>query len=159
MGWNAKVTINGGGQIANVLKKLPDEFIKKDVMRVQRVQMKPILAAVKEATPVDFGLLAEDMIMSCRMRDGNVVGRIGILVITGKQRERLRAKYASLGTMGQLYDAYYGVFVEFGTKFQKPQRFMTRVFDDHAKIFADDFAEALWPELNSRVESLKGANS
>lgn len=150
--------------IADLLRKLPDEFIKKDVRTVQRQQWEKVADAARRTAPVDTGRLREMIVTKAGYdkKTGTVFATVGFRKIRSKERRRIRAQNIrrSLGeaVKGQslLYDAYYVVFVEFGAPghHQPARPFFRRAFDDHFQEVLDSYGSELEQKLTWRLEKL-----
>lgn len=151
-----KIEIQNGHEIAQLLRDLGPAFLP--IMRKEmKAQLQPVADRLRELVPVDTGLLKESIVTGVSTRGGDVVGMVGVLKITKKRREALRRKYEAKGVTGQLFDAFYAHFSNYGTEFQRPQRWMNRAFDDSVNPFVEQFSTKLQIDLEDAVNQLKGA--
>jgi len=96
------------------LKGLEAKVSKKVVRQAMRAGMKLVQQAVKNNAPVDSGDLKEGVKVRATKRSRK---KMGIMVSIG-------------GKPNYVGDLYYGAMVEWGTKYQSPQGFMRRSFDE-----------------------------
>lgn len=161
------ITVNLKGDsnfqaIAKALKDLPDKFVKSDVRAIQVECMKIIQRAAIDAAPVDTGRLREMIIIKSGFSKklGKVFVTVGLRKIPGKERLKIQANKVA-GKLSQTaieYDAYYGVFTEFGTEHQKAQPFMRPAFDENYRAVFVLYGEKLRMRLERRLVALKSGS-
>jgi HK97 gp10 family phage protein len=88
------------------------------------------------------------------------IGRSGGRVKTGDDRFQatvlvglIRLTKAQQRKTGLTQDAYYGKFVEFGTRFQRAEPFLRPAFDSQKENFIDAFGEELWTLITTALET------
>lgn len=153
--------------IAELLRKLPDEFIKKDVATVQRKQWERVAEAARKTAPVDTGRLREMIVTKSGFdkKTGTVFATVGFRKIRAKERRRIRQqnhrRYLGETVKGQRleYDAYYVVMVEFGAPAnnQPPRPFFRKAFDENFQEVLNDYGAELEKKLTWRLEKLSRA--
>lgn len=149
--------IKGGDEIQKLFHELGAELIP-EVRKAMSEELEKPLEAARNLVPVDTGLTKETLIKRVSTRQGNVVGMVGVRKINKKQREKLRMKYEAKGIVGQLYDAFYAVFTNYGTKFQPPQRWMNKAFDQEVEPFVEDFTARVFRRCSDKLQQKQGAN-
>lgn len=153
---NGSFTIEGGEEIAKMIEELG-----KEALPILRQEMNAVLDQVveraKAEAPVDSGLTKETIIKKVSTRKGNVTGMVGVKKITGKQRIKLRAKFAAKGISGQLFDAFYSIFTNYGTKFQPPLRWMNKAFDQSVEPLTEQYAARVFARLEQKVNEKRSA--
>lgn len=123
------VHIEGIEFVANEIKNINNDKIKRrEILKILKRQAKPLLRAVKAATPV-----ADKVV-----RDNGDVYPIGNLrnsmrIKTGRSKEYPNVlvgpkfgKTKKGGEMSSLNDGYYAFFIQYGTKNQAPNDFIGR---------------------------------
>lgn len=145
--------------IYKALKELPEKFVLQDVKTEQRNAWKTVLEAARRNAPVDTGRLQEMIVMRVGYSKKNqqVFAIVGLRKIKRKERERIRQRKIErkISATAHEYDAYYGVFVEFGTEFQDAQPFMRPAFDENFRTVLVKYGEKLRLRLEARIASLK----
>lgn len=149
--------IKGGDEIQKLFHELGAELIP-EVKKAMIEELEAPLQAARNAAPVDTGLTKETLLKRVTNRQGNVGGMIGVRKITSKQRAKLREKYQSKGITGQLYDAFYAIFTNYGTRFQRPQHWMNNAFDDTVEPFVENFAARVFKRCSEKLQQKQGAN-
>lgn len=155
-------------QIQQLLRELPDKFVIKDVKRVQADKWQMVADEAKRLVPVDTGRLQEMIAVKAGFskRTGVVFATCGLRKIGAKERLKVRAKkyqrsigYTNVKTDGIEYDAYYGVFVEFGAPAhnQHPHPFMRPAFDSKRGAVLDEYQSELQTVLEQEFAKLKEA--
>lgn len=131
--------LQGGKELAKKLKELPDKLSVKVVRQAGLKHAKSIQAAAKQNAPEDTGRLRHFVGRGSRYlrRDGKVRIMVGLI----KMRKTQLAK------QGLNSDAWYGILVEKGTKFQRAQEWLKRAFDETAP----EFLEAYMGEMKALV--------
>lgn len=140
-------SIKGASEIVKLLKQLPDELIKKEIRKDTFKAMKAPMMEAKRQAPVDEGRLQE-FITRQVVFDKNkllVTGRVGIQRMSRKQM--LKKKLT--------LDAYYATFVEFGTRFQAPQRFMRTAFEITKGGFLEEYPRLVHDSTEKTIERLR----
>ena len=108
------VTTTGFPELDRKLKKLKGTEGKKVVRKSARTALKPVLQESRSLAPSDTGFLKRNIKVRALPRSRKV---FGARVTSG------RGKNANSG------DAFYGAFLEFGTRNIKPRRFMKQAAD------------------------------
>lgn len=151
--------------IRELLKQLPDEFILKDIRQVQRKEWSKVADEAKRLAPMDTGGLRKMIVtkVGYDKRNKVVFANFGLRKIRTKERQRIRDQNAKrqfnpgVKGGGLEYDAYYGLYLEFGTRKMKAQPFMRPAFDNNFHQVLSDYADALKQKLEWRLEKLKNA--
>lgn len=162
---SGKITVNYA-RIRELLHELPDKFIKQVVTRAARKNWEVLLKAARAKVPKDTGRLEETITLKSGYdkRKGIIFATVGLRKIRAKERRRIRARKLA-GKVGKgsgiEYDAYYGVFVEFGAPGQPgPQRaepFMRPAFDENYRQALDGFNADCEAGLEAALNKLKQA--
>lgn len=71
---------------------------------------------------------------------------VGLVRLSSRQRKK----------EGLTQDAYYGKFVEFGTRFQKAEPFLRPAFDTQKENFIDQLRVELWQILGETITAMGG---
>lgn len=148
--------IKGGDEIQKLFHELGRDLIP-EVRKAMSEELEGPLQAARGRAPVDSGLTKETLIKRVSTKQGNVGGQVGVRKITGKQRNKLREKYATKGITGQLYDAFYAIFTNYGTDFQPPQRWMNEAFDDEVEPFVEEFSARVFKRCSEKLQQKQGA--
>lgn len=153
-------------RIRELLEQLPDNLIKKAIKTAARKNWEIVLKAAKEKVPVDTGRLQETISLKYGYDKKNKVifATVGLRKIRAKERRRIRARKAA-GKVGKgsgiEYDAYYGVFVEFGAPGQpgpqKAEPYMRPAFDEKYRQALDGFTRDCEMGLESELRKMAQA--
>lgn len=149
-------------EIAGLLRDLPDKFIVQDVRKVQRDQWDRVSDEAKRLVPVDTGRLQE-MIMNkagYARSKGVVFSTVGLRRIRKKERIKIQARKAqgkARKSDALEYDAWYGVFVEFGTRKMQKEPYLRPAFDKLYRPILSDYTDELKARLERRLDKLNSA--
>lgn len=148
-------------ELAKLLQELPANFVAQDVKKAMRVSWTKIYNAARELVPVDTGRTRE--LISIRVgyskKRQEIFAIVGIKRITKKQRYAIREKKVQrkISQTTLEYDAYYSIFVEFGTEHQKAQPFMRPAFDQHFREAFSEFGGQVKLGYENRLKKLSKA--
>jgi HK97 gp10 family phage protein len=150
---------------AALMRDLPDKYIKKTVKKATLNQMEKMADVAKNKVPVDSGRLKEMITTKggYSKKNGVVFATMGLRKIRAKERGKIRLKnlQRSLGyavkSSGIEYDAYYGVFVEFGTKYQRAQPFARPAFDETHRDVINEYPAECEAGLAYELQKLNNA--
>jgi HK97 gp10 family phage protein len=122
-------TVTGLDELEAMLNELAPKAAKTALRRAVRDGMEIFQAAAEEKAPRDTGALASDInIKTAAGSDGDISGTISAMVGPGKKE-------------------FYALFQEYGTRFQKPQPFMTPAYEENKDKVLDTFATDLKDEI------------
>lgn len=145
--------------IAKGLRELPDKFVVQDVKAIQKECWMTVKNAAIAKAPQDTGRLREMIIVKVgySKRTKQVFAIVGLRKIGSKERAKIRKRKeeGKLKTFVAESDAYYGVFVEFGTRFQRSQPFMRPAFDENFRSVFTEYGAKLRARLENRVRKLE----
>lgn len=132
------IKFTGGRELAKMLKEMGDPtLVRRYVSAEQRKAAKDIiLPEIVKQAPEQSGRLRQFIGVGAQRRRNYVRTVLGLVRLS----KAMMAK-------GLNYDAYYGRFVELGTRYQKPQHFMLNAF--YSK--REPFLAAYIPALKARV--------
>lgn len=148
----ARMAIKGGRELVALLNELGPAIANKHLRVAIKAGLQPMLEAAKKEAPVDTGRLKETLIAQVSKKKQEIVGRIRPKKITAKMRAKIRLN----GKPGALlYDAYYAGFTNYGTKFQRPQRWMNRAFSESREAAVEKFLQVLKPAVEAEVRALR----
>lgn len=139
-------SFTGGEQLADDLKHLGDAVSARLVMRSMANAAEVIREAASAAAPADKGILKNNIVKQGKYAKSRNL----VLMLVGLRRNALK-------TAG--VDVYYGRFVEFGTKNQRPQPFLRPAFFLHKAAFVDILVGELRPRVNRAIAKLKSQKS
>jgi HK97 gp10 family phage protein len=119
------IEIEGLAELSERLSTMPAKAAKRYLARCGDKAAEVVLAAMHETVPVGIGILEEELIYENTFED---VGQDTVLTVD----------------IGPKRAAFWGSLQEFGTRFQKPQRWMSRAWASCKDKCLDVFAtEAL----------------
>lgn len=147
-----RMAIKGGPELVAMLQELGTQVANKLLRKAVKAGLQPMLEAAQNEAPVDTGRLKETLFAQVSKKKQEIVGRVRPRRITAKMRAKIRAK----GKPGALlYDAYYAGFTNFGTRFQRPQRWMNRAFAESKADAVETFLAVLKPAVEAEVNALR----
>jgi HK97 gp10 family phage protein len=124
-----KVTITGLDQLEQRLRNESKLMAKRLLRRAEKDAAKIWVEAISERAPAKTGYLKTHIVMSS-VAKGGIDG--GIQVMVGGDKK-----------------AFYGIFAEFGTRYQKATPFMRPAFEQTKQQVLDAFVADLKDELNT----------
>ena len=110
---SATLTISGSRELARKLEELPKRVHRKVLSQAMRAAARVVQARAKALAPVDTGLLKRSLKIRAIRR--NRRGNVGVTLST---------RAVDFGP------AFYGSFVEYGTRKLRGRRFIKRAFDE-----------------------------
>lgn len=157
-------------RVRELLEQLPDNLIKKSVKKAAKKNWEIVQKEAISRVPVDTGRLKETILIKSgySKRQGTIFATVGLQKITKKARQRIRARKAAARDAGKVlkgngieYDAYYGVFVEFGAPGQPgPQPaepYMRPAFDEKSQKALGGFNKDVEAGLEAEFKNLNKA--
>lgn len=150
--------IEGFDKLNAKIKQLPDKVKKREMLKVLRQVAKPTVAAARSQAPVGTRRHKR-----YSRRDGSVLGvydpgnlKKSIGNITGRRgRARTNAVlYVGPRSKGRKYDGYYGAMVHGGTKFQKPNPYMDRAYNQTKGMVTKDAEEKVAAAIQKQIDKL-----
>ena len=154
-----KFTIEAPGlkELAEELKRFPEEISAKMLRGAFGEAAKPVVAAAQRNAPVDSGRLQLKIGKQTALKGDQLFVRVGVLLQTKKQIAR-KLERKKLGTAAAgivlTHDPYYDFMVEYGTKHQAPQPFLRPAFDSTK----EEFIAVLKSQITSRIDRYKQKN-
>lgn len=127
-----KVTITGLKALEQKLRDEPKNVAKRTLRRAAKDASEIWENAISERAPAMTGFLRSQITMSSKAKGGDE-GSLQVIVGPSKK-------------------AYYGIFQEFGTRFQKANPFMRPAFESTKDEVLNTFVEDLKHELNALKE-------
>ena len=156
-----QATIKGSSNLreaAKLLRKLPDEFVVKDVKAETKAGMQVVKKDAIARAPVDTGRLREmiEIKSGFSKRQALVFARVGLVSLNRKAREKIQQKKTEgkLGLAEFETDAFYGKFVELGTEHQAPQPFLRPAFDQNIRTVFAQYGDNLKRRLEKRAAKI-----
>lgn len=126
------VTFQGGDEFVRRMRSFGPEYINKVVGKALTASGTPLLKEATRTAPVNSGRLEATLVKVTRKNKKTKVPYLSIgAALLGKEitfksgikrRHRFAKKFKRLGLTS---DAYYIKFVNFGSRFQAPQPFLT----------------------------------
>ena len=127
-----KVRIEGIESVANEIKDISDDKIKRrEILKILRRQAKPMLRAVKAATPIAPKVVNDNgdtypignLKKSMRIKTG--ISKNYPAVLVGPKFGKTKKKDDAGGSfMSSINDGYYSFFIQYGTIHQAPNDFI-----------------------------------
>lgn len=143
--------VAGLDELRKKLRELPDKIAKKHLRAAVAAGAKVIRDDARTRVPVDTGLLRRSVIQKwIREQSGNTRQTFYVLWRRGKKYQAVKKK--SKGKVLVVnQDAFYGLFVEFGTAKMAARPFMRPAFEmrkqDALQAIANKLREALRTEV------------
>ena len=128
--------ITGLDELEKMLKELAPKAAKTALRRAVREGMKIFQAAAEEKAPRDTGALADNINIKTKAGGGDgddTSGSIEAVAGPGKKQ-------------------FYGLFQEYGTRFQKAQPFMTPAYEENKDAVLETFVSDLRDEIEKLAE-------
>ena len=151
-----KVRLHGAREMEAVLKQLPDYIAKRVVVGALRQAAVPILEEAQRLAPV--GQESKGRVRLRRSKSGKVsisnYGKLklnlGIVNVPDK-----KTQYSATVAVS-VRKAFWGMFVEFGTRFMSARPFMRPAFDAKKFEALNRLGEALGEGIEKAAKKLAG---
>ncbi len=161
---DVNLTVTGGQQIANALKKFPADIEKKLLRSAMRFAMQPMKKDAKASAPkgkrndtvlIRGGKSLRGGMTTRKYSSGNLKKSIRIGILKRKNKGLVIASiYPDMGRKAR-FDGFYGRFVDQGTKKMKGRFFMRSALSRNSQSAIDRTAEYLRQALD-RLQDLNG---
>lgn len=152
----AQVRITGAREMELVLRQLPDTIAKKTLTQALRAAAEPILDEARTLAPV--GQESKGRVRLRRTKRGKVT-----IANYGKLKLNLRIATVPASqtphsatvavTVGK---AFWGLFVEFGTRFMSAKPFLRPAFESKKVQTLNQLGQALGTEIEKAARKLAG---
>lgn len=152
----ATVHIKGAREMELVLRKLPDYVAKKTLTAALRKAAEPILDEARNLAPV--GDESKGRVRLRTSKRGKVTianyGKLKLSLKIVTVPAKLTAHSATVAvTVGK---AFWGMFLEFGTRFMSPRPFMRPAFESRKMEALDRLGKSLGEEIEKAAKKLAG---
>jgi len=163
----AEVRISGLEQLAHALENLPKVIAKRYLRRAMVAGVTPIKEDARARAPVlktpdnrrIEGALRDAIIIYRDRSPGTAAEKYYVLVRKIKLNRAQKRIIRTLNRAGKsitvLGDAFYGRYVEFGTKKMAAKPFMRPAFESQKENAVNQFAESLRTSLPDAVNEAK----
>lgn len=138
----SNLRVDGLDKLLRTLKNLPDEFKGDPVRRSLRAGAEVMRADAARLAPVDTGNLSDSIIMKPIPPKYLPRGAADGVEIMGSRK----------GKAGDQGNAYYYIFVEFGTVNQSAQPFLRPAFESTKQQAVDAYAQEFRKTLDRSVK-------
>jgi hypothetical protein len=151
MGREKNLKIEGFEEVFAEIKTLPDDKVKRQkLLKILRKQMRPILAAVKQNTPVadkpvkfrGKEYLPQNLKKSMAIKTSPMKNFPNVLV---GPRTGVKAKY----------DGFYAFWIQYGTINQAPNDFIDKAASPLLAAREIAIAKAIDPYMGKEIKKLK----
>jgi hypothetical protein len=151
MGREKNIKIEGFEEVFAEIKTLPDDKVKKQkLLKILRTQMRPILTAVKQNTPVADKPVKfrgkeyppQNLKKSMAIKTSPVKNYPNVLV---GPRMGIKAKH----------DGFYAFWIQYGTVHQSPNDFIDKAASPLLAAREAAIAKAIDPYMGKEIKKLK----
>jgi HK97 gp10 family phage protein len=160
MGREKNIKIEGFEEVFAEIKTLPDDKVKRQkLLKILRKQMRPILAAVKQNTPVaKSDIKFRDKIYKAgNLRDSMAIKTSRMKhypnVLVGPKIGQKDPDLEIIG--GKNADGFYAFWIQYGTVHQAPNDFIDKAASPLLAAREAAIAKAIDPYIGKEIKKLK----
>lgn len=148
------VRIHGAKEMEQVLRQLPDYIARKVVLSALRKSAEPILDEARILAPV--GKESKGRVRLRQSRRGVVISNYGKLKLNLKIIDITKYREYSASVAITVSKAFWGMFLEFGTRHQNAQPFMRPAFEAKKMVALNRLGTFLGEEIEKAATKLAG---